>query len=90
MEFVLFEQGFYLKILKVGWGFLHDIMRQNIAARNEHFVYAFVDISVVSVSDIRFCKLAPFCTTRFNDTIFFMTFQRFPFNYRLDSGTMQE
>ena len=38
--------------------------RQNVAARNEHFVCDFVDVNVVSgndVFDVRFCKPTPFC-----------------------------
>ena len=53
---VLVEHGFYLKIFKPG-------------IENEHFVYASVDVNVVSgndVFDIRFCKLMPFCTKRSN------------------------
>ena len=48
---------------------MHDIMWQNLVVQNEHFVYAFVDINVVSgndVFDIRFCKPMSFCTMRFN------------------------
>ena len=47
---VLVEHGFYLKIFKPG-------------IENEHFVYASVDVNVVSgndVFDIQFCKLMPF------------------------------
>ena len=47
---------------------LHDLMRQNVAAWNEHFVHALDDVNVVSgndVFDVRFCKPTPFCATRF-------------------------
>ena len=64
--------------------------RQNVAARNENFVYAFVDVNVVSgndVFDVRFCKLTPFCTNRSNvrNKIILMFS-----GVRLESGKMQE
>ena len=31
---------------------MHDIMRQNVAARNDHLVYAFVAVSVVRGNDV--------------------------------------
>ena len=73
---------------------LHDIMRQDDAAQNKHFVYAFVDVNVVSgndVFDVRFCKPMPFCTTRFKvrNAIILKTFQRFLCDFRLESGKMQ-
>ena len=61
---------------------LNNVTWHNIAARLEHFVYAFIYADVVSQSDVfdvRFCKLTPFCTTRFNlrNTIILLTFWRF-------------
>ena len=32
-------------------------MRQNVAARNEHFVYAFVDVNVVGGNDVFDCSI---------------------------------
>ena len=59
---------------------LHDVTRQNVAVGNDHFVYAFVDVNVVSGNvalDVRFCELTPFCIKRINvrNTI---TFNDFP------------
>ena len=31
---------------------LHEVMRQNVAARNEHFVFAFVDVNIVNGKDV--------------------------------------
>ena len=45
---------------------MHDVTRQNSAARNENFVYAFVDVDVVSGNDafdVQLCKPTPFCIT---------------------------
>ena len=70
--------------------FLHDITRQNLAAQNEHFVYAYIDVNIISrndVFDLRICKPMPFCTTSFN--IQNMTFWHFRCNFRLESGQMQ-
>ena len=69
---------------------LHDIKQQNVVAQNDHFVYAFVDVNVVSRNDafdVSFCTLTPFCITRFNvgNTIILMTFQRFQCDFRLES-----
>ena len=46
------------------WVCLHDIMRQNVAARNEHVVYDFVDVNVSGNDDfdVQFCMLMPSCT----------------------------
>ena len=56
-------------------------------ARNEHFVYAFVNVTIVSgndVFDVPFCKPTPFCQRDLmNDKQFFPAF-------RLESGKMQE
>ena len=45
-------------------------MQQNTAARNEHFVYAFVDnvVSGNDVFDVRFCMWTPSCIqhTKYN------------------------
>ena len=60
---MLFEHGFYLKILKWALVCLHDVTRQGVAARNEYFAYAFVDVNVASgndVFDVRFCSLRHF------------------------------
>ena len=74
---------------------LHEVAQQKVMARNEHFVYVFVDVDVVSrndVFDVRFHKPTPFCTTRFNvwNTIILMTSRHFWCNFRLESGKMQE
>ena len=45
---MLFEHVFYLKIRTC----LHDDAWKNVVARNEHFDFAFVDVDVVSGSDI--------------------------------------
>ena len=45
---------------------LHDVKLQNFAAWNEQFVCAFVDSNDVSGNDVRFCKLIPFYSTKFN------------------------
>ena len=92
---VLFEHGFYLKILKTDQVCLHEVMRQNIAAQNAHFVYAFVDVNIASGNDIfdmRFCMLTPSCTKRSNvrDMIILMFFSHFWCNFSLESGKMQE
>ena len=66
---MLFEHVFYLKIRTC----LHDVAWQNVVARNEHFVYAFVNVDVVSgsdVFDVRFRKPTPFCTTRLVYNVF--------------------
>ena len=51
---MLFEYGFYLKIwcLKTGLGLFAWCYAAEHAAWNEHFVYAFVDVNVVSGNDI--------------------------------------
>ena len=66
-------------------------MRQNVVPWNDHFVYAFVDVNIVSGNDtfdVQFLKLTPFCT-RFNlqNMIILMTLRR---DFRLESGKMQE
>ena len=73
---------------------MHDVTRQNVAVQNDHLVYAFVDINVVSgndIYDVRFCKPTPFCT-RFNvqKTIILMIFLRYQWDFRLESSKMQE
>ena len=69
-------------------------MRQNIVSRNEHTVYAFVDVKVVSgndVFDVRSCKLTPISYNEFQrNMIILMTFRCFRRNFRLESGKMQE
>ena len=48
---------------------LHDVMQQTVKSRNEQFVYAFVDVNVVSGNDafdVRFCKPMTLCTTGFS------------------------
>ena len=69
---------------------LHDVMRQIVAARNEHFVYPFVDIIVSrnDVFDVRFCKPMPFLYKEI--TIILIFFWRFWCDFRLGSGKMQE
>ena len=74
---------------------MHAVTLQNVAARNEHFVCAFVDVNVVSgndVFDIRFYKPTPFCSPKFNilNAKILMTFRRFRCNFHLESGKMQE
>ena len=79
-----------MKILKTAEFCFHDVMRQNVVARNEHFVHAFVDVNVVrrnDVFDVWLCKPTPFCTTRINiwNGIILMTFRRFQCDFRLGS-----
>ena len=45
---MLFEHGFTWKSSGQAKVCLHDVTRWNVTARNEHFVYAFVDVNVVS------------------------------------------
>ena len=61
---MLFKHVFYLKRLKTGRGLFAQHKWQNVAARNDNFVHAFVDVN--NVFDVRFCKLTSFCTMRFN------------------------
>ena len=44
---MLFEHVFFLKILKTGQNCLHDITRQNVAARFSILSYAFVAVNKV-------------------------------------------
>ena len=71
---------------------LHAVTRQNIFTQNEHFVYASVDINVVSrndVSDVRFCKPTSFYTRfKVQTTIILMTFCDFRCDFSLESGKM--
>ena len=41
--------------------YLYDFTRHNIATRNEHFVYAFVDVNVVSGNDAFKLDFASWC-----------------------------
>ena len=55
MLFQVFEHGFYFTNPQG----LHDVIRLNVAVRNEHFVYALADVSVVR-NDVQFCEPTPF------------------------------
>ena len=70
-------------------------MRQNVVARNEQLVYAFVDVNIVSgndIFDIRFFMLSPSCTKRSSvrNMITLRFFRGFWCNFRLESGKMRE
>ena len=79
--------GFTLKSSRQAEVSLHDVAWQNVVAQNEHFVYAFADMDVVSGNDmleVRFRNLTPFCTARCNvrNTVILMTFWRFQCDFK--------
>ena len=85
---MLFEHGFYMKIFKAGWSLFAWRYVAKHCGPGMITLSAFVDVN--DVFDIQFCKLT-FCTTRFKvNTIILMTFRHFRWDFRLESGKMQE